>query len=57
VPDLARSLEEIGSRAYAQSVSDRLTDLALTRLESAQPTGASGEALHALARTLLNRQV
>jgi len=57
VPDLARRLEDIGSRAYAQSVSDRLTDLALTRLESAQPSGDSGEALHALARTLLNRQV
>jgi geranylgeranyl diphosphate synthase type I len=56
VPDLARRLEEIGSRAYAQSVSDRLTDLALSRLESAHPSGESGAALHSLARTLLNRQ-
>jgi len=56
VPKIARRLEEIGSRAYAQSVSDRLTDLALSHLESARPAGKSGETLRSLAKSLLNRQ-
>lgn len=57
VPELARRLERIGSRAYAQNVADRLTDLALNRLEDAEPGGTSGEILQTVSRTLLKRQV
>jgi geranylgeranyl diphosphate synthase type I len=53
---LGQVLEAEGGRAYAQSTADRLTDLALTALEGAQPQGNAGEILRELAKKLLNRK-
>lgn len=53
---LSQVLQAEGGRAYAQSAADRLTDLALTALESAQPQGNAGEILRELAKRLLNRE-
>lgn len=56
VPQIALHLEQIGARAYAQSVSDRLTGMALEQLEKAHPQGDAGQALRTLTAKLLNRQ-
>ena len=53
---LSQILEAEGGRAYAQSTADRLTDLALTALDNANPEGGSGEILRELAKKLLKRQ-
>ena len=53
---LSQILEAEGGRAYAQSTADRLTDLALSALENAQPEGEAGEILTELAKKLLKRQ-
>jgi geranylgeranyl diphosphate synthase type I len=52
---LRRQLESEGGRAYTEEQADRLTAEALQALDRAQPQGAAGEALHALARRLLGR--
>ncbi|MCJ7718136.1 MAG: polyprenyl synthetase family protein [Anaerolineales bacterium] len=49
-------LEAEGGRAYAQNTADRLTDIALTALNNAQPRGEAGETLRELANKLLNRK-
>jgi geranylgeranyl diphosphate synthase type I len=54
--NLSVILEAEGSRAYAQNTADQLTNLALTALEKAQPSGESGQTLRELANKLLNRQ-
>jgi len=56
VPDLTRQLEIEGARDFAQDAADRLTNQALAALQRANPQGPAGEALHELARQLLNRQ-
>jgi len=53
---LSQILQAEGGRAYAQSTADRLTDLALTALENANPEGEAGKILHELAEGLLKRQ-
>ena len=53
---LSAILEAEGGRAYAQNAADRLTDLALTALEKAQPQGEAGRTLRELANKLLNRK-
>jgi len=53
---MSQILEAEGGRAYAQSTADRLTDLALTALENANPEGEAGEILRELAKKLLKRQ-
>jgi len=53
---LSQILEAEGGRAYAQSNADRLTDLALTALENANPGGEAGEILRELAKKMLKRQ-
>lgn len=53
---LSQVLQAEGGHAYAQSAADRLTDLALTALESTQPQGNAGEILRELAKRLLNRE-
>lgn len=53
---LAAQLEAEGARAYAQEKAALWTDQALQALAQAAPRGEAGEALHALARQLLNRQ-
>lgn len=53
--ELSRMLEAEGGRAYAQNTADRLTDLALTALENAQPSGEAGDILRELAGKLLHR--
>jgi geranylgeranyl diphosphate synthase, type I len=53
---LSQILEAEGGRAYAQSTADRLTDLALTALEKADPEGEAGEILRELAKKMLKRQ-
>jgi len=53
--ELSRILEAEGGRAYAQNTADRLTDLALTALENAQPGGEAGDTLRELADKLLHR--
>ncbi len=53
---LSQVLEAEGGRAYAQSTADKLTDLALTALEGAQPQENAGEILRDLAKKLLNRE-
>jgi geranylgeranyl diphosphate synthase type I len=59
-PEKALQLGEIlqaeGGRAYAQSTADRLTDLALTALENANPGGEAGHILRDLAKKMLKRQ-
>lgn len=59
-PEKARVLSDMlqaeGGRAYAQSAADRLTDLALSALKDAEPSGAAGEILSELAKKLLRRQ-
>ena len=59
-PESALALGQIlaaeGGRAYAQSTADRLTDLALTALDRAQPKGTAGHTLRELALKLLNRK-
>lgn len=52
---LAEILQAEGGRAYAQSAADRLTDLALSALNRAQPGGEAGQILQETARQLLNR--
>ncbi len=54
--ELSRILEAEGARAYAQNTADRLTDLALTALENAQPRGEAGDTLRELADKLLHRK-
>jgi geranylgeranyl diphosphate synthase type I len=54
--NLSRILEAEGGRAYAQNTADRLTDLALTALENAQPVGEAGDILRELAGKLLHRK-
>jgi len=53
---LSQILQAEGGRAYAQSTADRLTDLALTALEKANPEGEAGLILHELAEMLQKRQ-
>ncbi len=53
---LSQMLEAEGGRAYAQNTADRLTDLALTALENAQPHGEAGDILRELAGKLLHRK-
>jgi len=53
---LSQILQSEGGRAYAQSTADRLTDLALTALENANPEGEAGDILKELAKILLKRQ-
>ncbi len=52
---LAEILQAEGGRAYAQSAADRLTDLALSALQQAQPADQAGEILKILAQNLLQR--
>ncbi len=53
---LSQILEAEGGRAYAQSSADRLTGLALTALQNANPEGEAGEILRELAKIMLKRQ-
>lgn len=55
VAELAHQLEVETARNYTQEIADRLTQQALQFLEDARPQGRAGEALHALANSLLNR--
>ena len=54
--ELSQTLEAEGGRVYAQNTADRLTDLALTALENAQPSGEAGDTLRELADKLLHRK-
>lgn len=54
--ELSRMLEAEGGRDYAQNTADSLTDLALTALENAQPSGEAGDTLRELADKLLHRK-
>lgn len=55
-PDIADMLEAAGAHAYTQEEASRLTDKALSALESANPQGDAGEALFELTRKLLQRK-
>jgi geranylgeranyl diphosphate synthase, type I len=57
VVDAAALLEQEGGLAYAQENTARLTGEALEALEQADPQGEAGEALYALADTLLTRTI
>lgn len=56
VGQMSRKLEAEGGRAYAQNTADRLTDLALSSLKTAQPEGKAGEVLFELAEMLMKRK-
>jgi geranylgeranyl diphosphate synthase type I len=56
VKALANQLSAEGAYDYTHSVSDQLTESALSALESAQPSGEAGEALVELANFLLLRE-
>jgi geranylgeranyl diphosphate synthase type I len=56
VPGLADQLAAEGARLYTQETADRLTDIALTALRTADPRGEAGDALFELANKLLMRQ-
>ena len=56
IPELAAILERDGARRKAQEAADQMTDLALNALRQADPQGEAGDALHALAKRLLNRE-
>lgn len=56
VAALAEQLEREGARLETQNIADRLTGEALEALNQANPQGAAGEALRALAYRLLKRQ-
>ena len=56
IPDLARTLEVEGARAYTQGVADTLTGQALEALSEANPQGEGGIALLELANKLLGRK-
>lgn len=55
VPFLADLLEQEGARDFAQAHADRLTQIALSNLQQAEPGGSAGEALRELAYQLLDR--
>jgi geranylgeranyl diphosphate synthase type I len=52
---LAKLLQDEGGRAYATSLANKETGIALDFLEDAQPTGGPGEAILELANKLLHR--
>jgi geranylgeranyl diphosphate synthase type I len=56
VVEVAAILREEGAYDYAQSQAAELTDKALAALQAASLHGEAGQALHRLARQLLNRQ-
>lgn len=56
VATVAAILQEEGAYDYAQSLAEELTDKALAALQAASLQGEAGQALHRLARQLLNRQ-
>jgi geranylgeranyl diphosphate synthase type I len=56
VPALAEQLDTEGAHMYAQETADRMTDLALASLRSADPQGEAGVALLELANKLLQRE-
>lgn len=55
VPALAEQLAQEGAKLHTQEMADQMTDLALQSLRAADPQGEAGEALHELARKLLDR--
>ncbi len=55
VQGLADQLASEGALLYTQESADRLTDLALSSLRSAEPKGEFGEALFEMANNLLSR--
>lgn len=57
VSSIATQLETEGALDYAQTEANRLTEIALSALEEAQPRGEAGYALTQLANKLLQREV
>ncbi len=56
IPDLVEQLEREGAREYTEAKANQLTQAALDALEQAEPQGEAGEALRAMAISLLQRQ-
>ena len=53
---LSEQLAKEGAKLFTQDATDRMTDLALQSLRSAEPQGEAGEALFELTHKLLNRK-
>ena len=49
-------LEQVGAKEYAATIADDYTQKAMVALDAAQPQGEAGEALRALAASLLGRR-
>jgi geranylgeranyl diphosphate synthase type I len=57
IPALTSLLEAEGARSHTLMQAEKLTEQALRALENADPKGEAGEALVALAQTLLHREL
>jgi geranylgeranyl diphosphate synthase type I len=59
-PDEVRSISDLligeGAEIYTKDIADKMTDLALQALRTANPKGEAGDALYELTNQLLNRQ-
>ncbi len=55
VAEMTATLERLGAREHAATMADELTRQAMADLESAEPAGAAGAALHELTLQLLRR--
>ena len=56
IPEMGKLLEIDGTRLVVQEQADRMTDLALNALRTANPLGKAGDALFELAEGLLGRE-